>query len=212
MQHHRCALTRYFCGQGAEVPFAEYVGFSKLKVRINDKWNSATAGQHPKYFYRLSLGVVETPKGAGHTGLSHVWLIAALEDSTFYWLQSFIQKYSLYTWLEKEGYYHLTREELFRRLDLVESLTNGATWTKGDGEKHYRELFNVSMNDYWTMADIEAATMLKPQARRFDPKVDILVAHWDTVCSLTDACQRKTRPSSLPLKRLSKGQRMKVPY
>ena len=193
-----CALARYFCGPGAEVPYAEYVGFSKLKARINDRWNSATAGQHPKYFYRLSLGVVEASKHDSRTDLNQVWLIAALGDGSFYWLQSFIIKYSLSTWLKEEGYYHLTREELFRLLDLVESLTN-PKWTNDVGEKHYRELL-VSMDDYWMVADTEAATMLKPQSRRFNPKVDILVAQWDTVCSLTDVCQRTTRPSSRPSK------------
>jgi len=188
-----CALTRYFCGPGAEVPSVEYyVGLSTLKAIINRRWESATASQHPRYFYRLSLGVVPTSKDADrsarYTGLSHVWLIAALGNGSFYWLQSFIMKYSLYTWLKEEGYYHLTREELFRRLDLVESLTTASTWTNV-AEKHYTELFNVSMQDYWKMAEIDAAMMLRSHSRRFDPNVDRLFTIWDTVCSLTVVCK-----------------------
>jgi len=53
-------------------------------------------GKHPRYVYRLGVGTE-----GGEAGYAHVWNIVAQPDGTFYWLQSFVDHYSLPSWMRQ---------------------------------------------------------------------------------------------------------------
>lgn len=185
-----CALSRFFCGEGSEKSTDYRFGFDSLKDHIK---RERPRGAQKTRFYRAVLSSVAAKSNdhsTKHTGLNHVWMIVALQDGTFYWLQSFIMKYSLYTWLKREGNYHLTKDELFRRLDNVERLTKARTWD-AISEGYYAELFNVSMSDYWTMSDLDNSFQLKARTERFDPQQDALITIWQQVCDLGVVCKER---------------------
>lgn len=222
-----CALTRFMCGPGMEVPRAQHVGARSLWGTLSSAWNaSVKAGaMHSRIFYRVSLSVYsrkaleslerdedEEEEGSdgerdtGYTGLSHVWLVAALSDGSFYWLQSFIGQYSLYTWMGRKAHYHLTADQLHHRLTLLDRLTLTDAWDT-DAEAMYKELFNVSMKEHWFNDKLDPFRRgRKLKTAEFNAQEHALLVVWDKVCDVDVACKLRTakaaeaRKSSPPVR------------
>jgi hypothetical protein len=84
-------------------------------------------------------------------GYFHVFNIVAQPDGTYLWLQSFINHYSLATWLQKKDTAnesglagHLTYDELLNKLDDIDILMNIDRWD-ADANDLYLDLFGVDM-------------------------------------------------------------------
>lgn len=207
-----CALTRFMCGPGMEVPRAQYVGARSLWGTLSTAWNASVkaAAPHSRTFDRVSLSVFSRKllesleidgKDTGYTGLSHVWLVAALSDGTFYWLQSFIGQYSLYTWMARKGHYHLTADQLDHRLTLLDRLTATDAWD-GEAEAMYKELFNVSMKEHWFNDKLDPFRRArKLKTAEFNAEDHALVVVWDKVCDVSVECKKRASKGAEARKR-----------
>jgi hypothetical protein len=56
----------------------------------------AAGTPHPRFVYRLGVSSED-----GKAGYAHVWNLVAQPDGSFHWLQSFINHYSLPSWLRQ---------------------------------------------------------------------------------------------------------------
>uniref|UniRef100_A0A0G4H7V9 Uncharacterized protein n=1 Tax=Chromera velia CCMP2878 TaxID=1169474 RepID=A0A0G4H7V9_9ALVE len=163
----RFVLTAYFCGlkvaRNLDLSVAEEaVKKSGEGGNISDigvsMWipgvrsfrtalNQTHALGRPAVF-RLGLGGKKNPT----PGQSHAWIVVANPDRSFFWLQSYIEHYTLSEWMElsdKKNQRRLSLSDVYAKLDQIEQLGNmtSSSWTP-EANRVYKELFNVD----WTVA------------------------------------------------------------
>jgi hypothetical protein len=152
----RSAITAYFCGarvaENQDVGMGEnqklsYYGvdsFSRfLSCRHKDGERN---GSHRRSVYRL--GIASKDPRAGY---SHAFSIIAQPDGSFFWLQSFIDEYSLCQWMAKTNvdgspHAHLSFEQLQAKLNQTIRLMNISRWTD-QANQDYQELFGVNKEE-----------------------------------------------------------------
>mmetsp|Transcript_45712 Transcript_45712/g.143022 ORF Transcript_45712/g.143022 Transcript_45712/m.143022 type:complete len:177 (-) Transcript_45712:29-559(-) len=134
-------------------------------------------GKHPRYVYRLGVGTE-----GGEAGYAHVWNIVAQPDGTFYWLQSFVDHYSLPSWMRQsdaKGERDLLFETVLLKLEALRELFRLVAWDRA-ANANYLRLFNVDMD----------------RARRVDKRETAMhqrLHHfsWDLACGYPAAGQRE---------------------
>jgi len=75
-----------------------------------------------RFVYRFNFGGTERAEEAG---VDHVWTVVSREDGSFWWLQSFVDQYSLGAWMAKstrEGLNPMAAGEVKRRVALLRDL------------------------------------------------------------------------------------------
>ena len=137
----RCSTTRpgvtaYFCGVDVATNRDAALGpegktgrfgtrsFGELLRCRHEEGERRGGRDHRRSVYRLGIGCTDSL-----AGYSHAWSIVAQPDGTFFWMQSFIQQYSLSTWLKKADFTkdsglagHLSLAELLNKLNMIERL------------------------------------------------------------------------------------------
>eukprot|EP01006_Ploeotia_vitrea_P000776 TRINITY_DN103636_c0_g1_i1.p1 TRINITY_DN103636_c0_g1~~TRINITY_DN103636_c0_g1_i1.p1 ORF type:complete len:318 (-),score=30.05 TRINITY_DN103636_c0_g1_i1:74-1027(-) len=167
------ALKAYFCGveQAQASPSAAFKGSSFSKF-VDVHRALATDGQHVTWMVQMGMGNNHRHGDAGlkAAGLSHTWLVTALPDGHYMWLQSFIEQYTFQQWIDlakQRGEYTLTLKQLRHKIKLMEVLTDAVAWTP-EVNAAYLELFNVDM-DFETNFAI---------SERWDPNDPLQLAYW----------------------------------
>ena len=155
----RFAVTAYFCGldiahnldkDNAEVA-TKIVGQAGVEDAIDALKKALSqlhavgraTGEHKRFVYRLGVGSED-----GKAGYAHVWNIVAQPDGTFLWLQSFINQYSLPTWMKQSDSRderHLLFDTILHKLELIRKLMRIDKWD-AEANDAYLAVFNVDMN------------------------------------------------------------------
>ncbi|KAJ1634749.1 hypothetical protein T492DRAFT_1133670 [Pavlovales sp. CCMP2436] len=155
----RFALALYFCGtehannlnrdQAIVSPGLVFAGGADILESFQNfivaqrKFATPEKG-HAHLVYRLGVSA-ET---RGKPAMDHVWTVVAQPDGSYHWLQGYIQKYSLQTWMahaERTGQRRLTAEQLLSKLDdLATLMRNKIAWTEASN-RIYMELFHKAL-------------------------------------------------------------------
>ncbi|KAL7551630.1 hypothetical protein ACHAWF_014853, partial [Thalassiosira exigua] len=147
-------ITAYFCGAAVATDMDLAHGYNRKLSNVGTdsfreylrcrRRQGLRDGSHHRSVYRLGISCKNR-----YAGYSHAFSIVAQPDGTFLWLQSYIQKYSLSTWLNKVDDMkesglagHLTYNELMAKLDTIDRLMNIDSWTS-QANYYYLDLFNV---------------------------------------------------------------------
>lgn len=158
----RFAVTAYYCGLDVAHNLDQRKGTSSVHHRIGHQgvgdaailsfaaWlrdmhaaAEAAGTPHPRFVYRLGVSSED-----GKAGYAHVWNLVAQPDGSFHWLQSFINHYSLPSWLRQSdarSERHLPLETLLYKLELLGQLTRISRWDTFANDAYLR-LFNVDMD------------------------------------------------------------------
>ncbi|KAL9184709.1 hypothetical protein ACHAXT_012679 [Thalassiosira profunda] len=175
----RSGVTAFYCG--ADVATDQDVAHG-----LNAKsWNFGTDsfreylacrhaqgqrdGNHRRSVFRLGAGCK-----SDRAGMSHAWSIVAQSDGTYWWLQSYINKYSLSSWMKKADNTkqsgiagQLTFDELLKKLDILDRLMSIKGWTS-QANDDYLYLFNVDKE-------------MEP-AKRWNDSYRLSSFSWDEAC------------------------------
>jgi hypothetical protein len=68
---------------------------------------------------------------SGDAKIDHVWTMVGNGDGSFTWFQSYIQEYSLGTWMEKSkksGFNPMNSTEMRRRVALLVEILKRSLW------------------------------------------------------------------------------------
>ena len=139
------AITAYFCGSEA------------ADNMDSGKWRPGTVfGGGLRAFEGLldrqeaQRLVLRFGLGSGEAKIDHVWMIIGEADGSFVWLQSYIDEYSLGTWMElanSTGVNPMSLSGLRRRVELLKILAQAKDGWDEEADDAYFELFNVRVND-----------------------------------------------------------------
>lgn len=188
----RCATTRsgitaFYCGadvatdsdlaHGYDSKSSNYGTKSFRKYLTCRREQGQRDGTHQRLVYRLGVSCSDD-----HAGMSHAWSIVTQPDGTYYWLQSFINQYSLATWMRKTDSTkksgisaQLTHDELMLKLDVLDRLMSITSWTY-QANNDYLDLFNVDK-------DLEAVggSRARP-TKRWNDSHRLHLFSWDEAC------------------------------
>ena len=196
----RSGVTAYFCEVGVATNWDAALGpegkmgrfgtrsFGELLRCRHEEGERRGGRDHRRSVYRLGIGCEDSL-----AGYSHAWIIVAQPDGTFFWMQSFIQQYSLSTWLKKVDFTkdsglagHLSLAELLNKLNMIERLMKIDAWTE-EANSDYLDLFNVDKN-------LEAArgSFGRPR-KKWNTDHRLSVFSWDEACEypLPEAGQKR---------------------
>lgn len=181
----RSAITAYFCGakvagnQDAALESQRKTSFLGVKSLSDfiacQNQSGQRRGQYRRSVYRVGIGCQDSL-----AGYSHAFSIVAQPDGSFFWLQSFIEHYSLQFWMSKrdvDGTHlaHLTLEQLQAKLKQVDRLMKISSWTD-QANTDYMELFGVDK-------EREAMDRNKPPIKMsWKPTHRLSYFGWDEAC------------------------------
>ena len=167
------AVTAYFCG--AEVAENQdlslgtkrkswFSGVEPSSEFITCRYNEGVQAKTYQRSVYLLLNACE----AHLAQYSHSFSIVAQPDGTFLWLQSYIQEYSLHTWMDKKDmdgtpHDHLTFDALLSKLKQVDRLMKKGSWSE------------QAMSDHNVDKGLQTAYRWKPEHR-------LSMIYWDEAC------------------------------
>lgn len=186
----RSAVTAYFCG-------ADVAGNQDRALKSNNKAAQEEAippnlgiasfvdalqcrhaagrqrygsNTHRRSVYRISVGCSDPL-----AGFSHAFSIVAQPDGTFYWLQSFISRYSLPTWMAKPGNAHISLDTLLARLQQLDRLMAITQWSE-QANSDYHALFDVDFNTETSGQYVQSTRS------KWQPTHRLSLFLWDEAC------------------------------
>lgn len=141
-------------------------------IQCRHEQGVANDGVHRRSVYRIGLGTKDK-----YAGYSHAFMIVAQPDGSFYWLQSFINRYSLQKWMSKQTFEgpvaHMSLQGLKMRLSRIERLMQIRGWT-AQANLDYAVLFDVDFE--------KEATGITPVRSSWQPSHRLYRFIWDEAC------------------------------